>query len=145
MAEPKWTPLLVEEQLAEAAEVLKRLPNVTVQGYASTWPPYVREYWESNGTAEVTLRRPPPSAASIDRMDQALTWLRWLDAIDAKIVWLRANGDRWRMVCGTVGLSRATAHRHWMFALCVIAWRLNGRQMPRNLSRQYVMERISQA
>jgi hypothetical protein len=145
MAEPKWTPLLVEEQLAEAAEVLKRLPNVTVQGYASTWPPYVREYWESYGTAEVTLRRPPPSAASIDRMDQALTWLRWLDAIDAKIVWLRANGDRWRMVCGTVGLSRATAHRHWMFALCVIAWRLNGRQMPRNLSRQYVMERISQA
>jgi len=145
MAEPKWTPLLVEEQLAEAADVLKRLPNVTVQGYASTWPPYVREYWESYGVAEVTLRRPPPSAASIDRMDQALAWLRWLDAVDAKIIWLRANGDRWRMVCGTVGLSRAAAHRHWMFALCVIAWRLNGRQMPRNLSRQYVMERMNQA
>ena len=51
MAEPKWTPLLVEVQLAEAADVLKRLPNVTVQGYASTWPPYVREYWESYGVA----------------------------------------------------------------------------------------------
>jgi Domain of unknown function (DUF6362) len=142
MAEPKWTPLLVEEQLAEAAEVLKRLPNVTVRGYASTWPPYVREYWESYGVAEVTLRRPPPSAAAITRMDQALPWLTWLDADDAKIVWLRASGKPWKAICWDVGMHRSAAHQHWIYGLCVIAWRLQGHTVPTKRSRQFLIDRV---
>lgn len=142
MADIKLTPTEVEDRMAEAADVLRRLPNVTVQGYASTWPPFVREYWESYGVAEVTLRRPPPSAAAIDRMDQALEWLRWLDATDARIVWLRANGDRWKSICGKVGLARATVHRHWMYALCVIAWRLGGRSVPAKRSRDHLVEQV---
>jgi len=35
MADGQWTPLMVEERLAEAADVLKRLPPVKVQGYYS--------------------------------------------------------------------------------------------------------------
>jgi hypothetical protein len=60
-------------------------------------------------------------------MEEALGWLPWLELIDAKIVWLRASGDRWKTICWKVGLERAAANEHWRYALCMIAWRLNGR------------------
>ncbi len=143
MAEIKLTPSEVEDRITEAADVLSRLPNLTIQGYVSTWPPFVREYWEAYGMDEVRLRRPPPSAAAIDRMDHALEWLRWLDPVDAKIVWHRANGDRWKVVCGKVGMARSAAHQHWMFALCVIAWNLNGRRVPKRISKAALIARAT--
>lgn len=145
MAEFRWTPSLVEERIAEAADTLRRLPDTRVQGHASTWPPYVREYWEFYGVTEVKLRRPPPSAAAIDRMDEALPWLRHLDLADARIVWLRANGDPWKVICWKVGMARSCAHRHWLFALCVIAWTLNGRRIPRHISKTDLIARTKAA
>jgi len=142
MAEVTLTPAEVEERLAEAADILRRLPESRVQGHASTWPPYVREYWESYGVAEVKLRRPPPSAAAIDRMDEALPWLTWLDPTDAKIVWLRANGDRWKVICWSVGMQRSAVHQHWLYGLCVIAWRLRGQTVPVKRSRQFLIDRM---
>ena len=47
-------------------------------------------------------------------------------ADDAKIVWLRASGQRWKEICWKVGLARAAANEHWLYALCVMAHRLNG-------------------
>lgn len=142
MAEATLTPTEVEERLAEAADILRRLPESRVQGHASTWPPYVREYWESYGVAEVRLRRPPPSAAAITRMDEALPWLTWLDPVDARIVWLRANGDRWKVICWSVGMQRSAVHQHWLYGLCVIAWRLRGRTVPVKRSRQFLIDRM---
>ena len=136
MADIRWTPLLVETYVVEAADVLERLPDTTRLGYASTWPPMIREFWEAFGWQEAVLKRPRPSAAAIDRMDMALQWLSWLDVDDAKIVWLRACGKPWKEVCWRSGLARAAAHQHWMFALCVIAWKLNGQTMPRNVSKR---------
>ena len=140
MADTHWTPLLVEERMVEAAEVLSRLPETRLRGYFGTWPPVVREFRESFGWHETQLRRPRPSPAAIDRMDEAFTWLPWLDPIDARIVWLRASGEPWKVICWKVGMARTAAHQHWMFGLCVIAWRLNGRRLPRNLSRRRVIE-----
>ncbi|CAA7624198.1 DUF6362 family protein [Magnetospirillum sp. SS-4] len=142
MAEATLTPAEVEERLAEAADILRRLPESRVQGHASTWPPYVREYWESYGIAEVKLRRPPPSAAAITRMDEALPWLTWLDPVDAKIAWLRANGDRWKVICWSVGMQRSAVHQHWLYGLCVIAWRLRGQAVPVKRSRQFLIDRM---
>ena len=141
MVDIKMTPTEVDNRIADAADVLARLPNLTIQGYASTWPPFVREYWEAFGMSDVVLRRPPPSALAIDRMDQALEWLRWLEPVDAKIVWHRANGDPWKVVCGKVGLVRSAVHQHWMYALCVIAWKLNGRNVPGNISKAALIAR----
>jgi hypothetical protein len=132
-----WTPTLVEERLAEAADTLRRLPEARVQGHASTWPPYIQE---SLSAEDATFRRPPPSAAAITRMDEALPWLQQLDQVDAKIVWQRAEGKPWKVVCWNVGLSRAAAHRHWMFALCLIAWKLNGKRIPKNISLRQVLD-----
>ena len=44
MAEMYWTPSLVEERFADAAYVMKRLPDVRVPGHFNTWPKMVVEF-----------------------------------------------------------------------------------------------------
>ena len=68
-------------------------------------------------------------------------WLKWLEPTDRKVVWLRASGERWKTVCRKVGLRRAAAHEHWLYALCVIAWRLNGHHIPRGLSKRRLIDK----
>ena len=136
MGDILWTPSLVETWMAEAADVLARLPDARMRGFVTSWPLMVREFWESFGWEEAVLKRPPPSAAAIDRMDLALRWLVWLDPVDAHIVWLRACGRPWKEVCWQSGLARAAANQHWLFALCVIAWKLNGKSLPRSMSKR---------
>lgn len=143
MAETRWTPPLVEERLTEAADVLKRMPPVKVKGYFSTWPTVVHDFGDLVGQEPPLLRRPFPSAAAISRMEETLGWTVGLDPLDAKIVWLRANGARWKEVCWKVGLSRSTAGQRWLYGLCVIAWRLNGRRFKRKPSRRSVLARTA--
>jgi hypothetical protein len=135
----KWTASLVEERLVEAADVLKRMPPVKVRGYFNTWPTIVHDFGDLVGQEPQRLKRPYPSAAAISRMEETLGWTVGLDAIDAKIVWLRAYGERWKDVCWRVGLGRTTAHEHWLYALCVIAWRQNGRRLSKNPSYRSVL------
>lgn len=133
-----WTVEMVEERLAEAADVLRRLPEPRVQGYFNTWPRALVEFSDLVGQQLEPMRRPPPSPAAITRMEAAVEWLRWLEPDDAKLVWMRAEGARWKAVCVRFGISRATAHRRWEYALAVIAWRLNGRVVPQKRSRQHL-------
>jgi hypothetical protein len=140
-----WTPEVVEERLVEAADVLKRLPEVRVQGYFSVWPSIVPEFSDLIGREPPRLRRPPPSPDAISRMERTMPWLRWLEPDDAKLVWARAEGSRWKLICWRFGVSRATAHRRWQYALSLIAWRLNGRQAPCKRSRRYLVEQVRSA
>ena len=134
-----WTPEMVEERLIEAASVLRRLPAERGQGYCSTWPTLFVEFGDLVGQTPEPMRPPPPSAAAISRMEATLGWAVWLEPVDAKIVLMRASGTRWKEICWTVGLSRATAHEHWIYALCLIAWRLNGRQRGSDVSRRQMI------
>lgn len=72
------------------------------------------------------LKRPWPTPESIDRMDESMRWLRWLEPVDARIVWERAAKTRWKPICHRLGMTRATAWRHWVAGLALIAHRLNG-------------------
>jgi hypothetical protein len=45
----RWTPSLVEERLAEAAFVLKRLPEPRRQGYFSVWPEILHSFADKVG------------------------------------------------------------------------------------------------
>ncbi len=136
MTDTRWTPLLVEERLAEAADILKHMPPVTVRGYFNLWPSIVHEFSDLVGQEPPLMRRPAPSPAAISRMEQTLGWTIGLDPIDAKIIWLRAQGERWKRICATVGLSRAAVHERWLYGLCVIAWRLNDKPVPKNWARR---------
>lgn len=134
-----WTPALVEARLSEAAYVLKRLPEPRLSGYFSTWPDVVQSFADKVGQ-EPQPMRVLPTPAAITRMEETLTWTAGLEPIDGKIVWLRAYGYRWREVCRTVGMQRASAHHHWIYGLCLIAHKLNRRSISQRLSMQQVID-----
>lgn len=140
-----WTPACVEERLHEAADVMKRLPEVRVQGYYSLWPKMLAEFSDLVGQEPQPLKRPPPSPDAITRMEETLGWLRWLEAEDAKLAWARAERTPWKMICWRFGVCRATAHRRWEYALSLITWRLNGWRVPGKRSRRFVVERAERA
>jgi hypothetical protein len=141
----EWTREQVEERLIEAADVMKRLPEVRVQGYFSVWPQYAYEFGDLVGQQPSPMKRPPPPPDAISRMEATLPWLRWLEADEARLVWARAEGTPWKPICWRLGISRATANRRWDYALCLIAWRLNGRRVPGNRSRRFLVERVRSA
>ena len=138
-----WSPEQVEVRLAEAADVLSRLPEERLQGFVSAWPEVVRSFWESYGMQEPILKRPWPSPASIDRMEEAMIWVQFLAPEDARLVWTRAEGTPWKAICWRFGIARATADRRWRYGLAVICLRLNGRTVPMKRSQDFVIERAS--
>lgn len=133
---------MVEERLVEAADVMRRLPDVRAPRYFNTWPKILHEFADLVGQEPPKLKRLPPSSDAINRMEEALNWLRWLEAEDTKLAWARAERTPWKMICWRFGISRATAHRRWQYVLSLIAWRLNGRRVPGKRSRSFLVERV---
>ena len=58
MSNTNWTPSLVEEWLVEAADVLKCMPKVRVQGYYTLWPQFAHEFADIVGQEPPRMRRP---------------------------------------------------------------------------------------
>ena len=108
-----------------------------VPGYFNTWPPMVVEFADRVGQQAEPMRLPPPSPTAISRMEEALGWLRWLKAEHAKLVWARAEGTPWKLICWRFGIARATAHRRRQYGLSLIAYRLNGRKVPAKRSHRF--------
>ncbi|HZT24118.1 MAG TPA: DUF6362 family protein [Pseudolabrys sp.] len=119
------TPTEVEARFEEAAATLRRLPEKRVTGYFNAWPPIVRSVYDMYGWEPARMPRIAPSPAAISRMEETFTWLAWLDPDDARIVWLRAEGVRWKPICWRLGMTRATAWRRWVAALITISNRLS--------------------
>ena len=138
----EWTRDQVEARLIEAAEVLKRLPAPRVPGFFTTWPETMVEFADMVGREREPMRRPPPDPAAISRMEETIRWSRFLEPDDAKLLWARAERTPWKAICWRFGIGRATAHRRWEYALCLIAWRLSGRRIPTKRSRGFVVDRV---
>jgi len=95
-----WTIEDIRYRLTEAADALKRLPvppRGRPAGYKSNWPDVVFG-WMAYGYTEATLRRSPPSANAITKLDETLGWLHWLTRDQRLILWARANGWAWRKI-----------------------------------------------
>lgn len=120
-----WTVELVEAMLCEAADTLRRLPGHRPKGFFSTMPTPVRSLQELLDAEPAPSSRLPAGAAAIDRLDQVLTWSRWLDEEQTRVVWARALGVPWRPLCRRLGCGRTKAWRIWVTALVVIKARLN--------------------
>lgn len=128
------TPREIEDRFEEAALTLKRLPNPPgsgARGYGRSWPEYVHEAKHAYGYEEARMRV-IPNAREIQRMEETLEWLALIsgDSEEAiidnrRIVWMRAEGYRWKQICRGVGCVRSTAWRRWTAALVTIANRLN--------------------
>jgi Domain of unknown function (DUF6362) len=124
-----WTESLVAERLEEAARTLRRLPPVTVTGYFSVWPHIMHDMDDQKDWEQPVIhRRGPPSAQEISRMEQTLTWFRFLSPDENRLLWLRADNTPWKSICRTIGCSRTTAWKRWVFALAKLAYGLNHEQ-----------------
>ena len=75
-------------------------------------------------------------------MEEAIKWSRFLERDEVGLFWARAEGMPWKHLCCHFGISRPTAHRHYDYALSVIAWRLNGRQVNRKRGRDFLIRRV---
>ena len=114
----------VEERLRSAARTLRRLPNVKVQGYFSTWPTIIREPLEILQMEPEPLRI-TPSMADITEMEEVLfVWLKWIEPEERRLVWLRAERVRWKLICGRFGVGRTKAWEMYRRALAAIAAKL---------------------
>lgn len=128
------TPREIEDRFEEAATTLRRLPNPpgsTPRSFGRSWPEYVHEAKHAYGYEEARMRV-IPSAAEIQRMEEAIEWLRFIGGDDERIaaenrriVWMRAEGHRWRKICIQIGCVRSTAWRRWSASLLTIANHLN--------------------
>ena len=120
----QWTATDVANQFEEAIYTLKKLPPVRVQGYFKVWPDIVHSPQELSMQEAQPLRLLAPPDA-ITRLEQALSWLRWVDVEERKLIWKRAARMRWRVICWEMGCTRLTASRKWTGACLKIAAHLN--------------------
>jgi hypothetical protein len=118
MIEQRWDNDAVAKRLEEAADVLARLPDERVRGLYDLWP---RLVGEPCGHSRVAAAAPE----AIDRMDEALRWLGWLEPEERRIVWLRAEGVPWKRITHRLDICRTTAWQRWATALLKISIRLN--------------------
>jgi Domain of unknown function (DUF6362) len=118
MSATGWTPELVAERLAEAADVLARLPQERARGFYDLWPRLVGEPGIGPSPAA-------PTPEAIDRTDEVLGWLCWLEPEERRLVWLRAEGLPWKRITHRMGIGRTTASQRWTTALLKISVRLN--------------------
>jgi len=122
-----WTTKRVEARFRDAVETLKRLPAESIHGYISAWPPILREAIEVM-QMEPVVRLGPPMPEQIDEMHEVvLKWIVWLEEDERKLVWLRAEKVRWKVISWKIGCDRTTAWRKYKLALTKVATILNSR------------------
>jgi hypothetical protein len=118
------TPREIEDRLEAAALTLRRLPDPSgsgPKGYGSSWPDYVRDARHAYGYHEARMRI-VPSAQEIAQMEEAIGWLARLSCPDDRhILWMRADGYRWKAICWRLGMARATAWRRWSAGILTIS------------------------
>jgi hypothetical protein len=137
---PRWDQDAVAARLEEAVDVLARLPDEQMRGLYDLWPKLVGE-----PCRPVLAAAAAPEA--VDRMDETLGWLMWLDPKERQLVWLRAEGVPWKRITHWLGIGRTTAWTRWTMALLKIAVRLNAHAeqdrpniKPLNRSADFVLE-----
>ncbi|WP_108819285.1 DUF6362 family protein [Pseudovibrio sp. Alg231-02] len=118
----------IVDRLELAASTLRRLPNPprsTPRRDGNIWPQVIHDVHEAYGYNKTQIRA-VPSAKDIQHMEEAIDWLRYIsEPDDRKILWMRAEGFRWRPICIQVGLTRSTAHRRAVAAVLTIQRAIN--------------------
>lgn len=120
----KWDGKMVADRLEEAATTLKRLPDEKIRQLRSNWPETI-PVWGDYGDEKSRVRLGSPSPEAIDRMDETLSWLRWLEPDEVQLVWARAERIPWKLIMRRFGRARSTLSAWWMAALYQIAGIIN--------------------
>ena len=123
-------------------------------GMRTGWPAIVQE-WTAYSPGAAGLRWPPPSAAAISRMDEALSWLGYLPfppdparrIVGARMLVHPLRGDylvSWRKIARLVRADHHWVQRRHGMALAVIARELReGKNSPCYMSQNLALESLS--
>jgi len=111
------------KRFEESVSTLRKLPGARRLGTISYWPDII--YNER----ELARQAPTPiklwaTPEQITRMDETLSWLKWINQRQRRLIWLRAEGARWREIACRTGFPKTSAQRYWQRALFVISRRL---------------------
>ena len=102
---------VVKARLVEAAATLKRM-KLERWDYPSErltwWPDVVRDSSDSYPDEATKVSQAAPDPGAIDRMEEVLGWLLWLDDGVQRLVWARAERVTWRQLETHDGRSRET-------------------------------------
>ncbi|MBF0453688.1 MAG: hypothetical protein HQL72_02585 [Magnetococcales bacterium] len=126
----KWDGKMVAARLEEAATTMKRLPDEQLQQLKSNWPETIPT-WGDYGDEKTKLRLGPPTPDAIDRMDEVMEWLRWLEPENIRLLWLRAERVPWKLIMRKFGVARSTINSRWQSAIFQIVAILN---LPKKMS-----------
>ena len=113
----------VEERIREAERILHRLPEERVQGYFNLWPAIKYDAVELLNQ-ERKIKFPPLPEEISDMEEVIFIWLKWLEPVERKIVWLRAERTPWKLICGHFGVGRTKGWEMYKCALGKIAKRI---------------------
>jgi hypothetical protein len=124
-----YTAAQIADRFEDASDVLRRLPTDKIPGFWGLWPTIIPEFSDIIGHQPALKKRLYTNTKDIERMKLALEWGFLLSPLDVKIVWLRARRARWKEVSQKVKLSVKQSQRRWTYALCLIAFLLNGNRV----------------
>lgn len=116
--------ILIEQRLAAAAITVRAIPSSPedLTEEAQGWPDCVLITLES-ARSDQAARRIAPTPEALDDMRVAIAWLGKLEPEEADLVWLRADGNPWRVVSQKTGCVRPKAWERWKAAIAKIARR----------------------
>lgn len=104
----------IKENLRFAADVMKRMPPVKVEGYFCTWPKFYTVDEDMENLSEIWL---PPLPEEIKTMEEILEWLKYTSLENRRIAWLKACGMGWKQMEKRYKTSRSTLARQYKTAL----------------------------
>jgi hypothetical protein len=112
-----WTEEMVIRAFEEAIRTMKKLPSEKLRDYFTSWPQVIYSEIEII-RMDQTPKKWPATPEAISRMEKACGWILLLKEVEErKIIWLRAKRTPWKLICGELGFSRATANRKWKSAI----------------------------
>jgi hypothetical protein len=99
--------------MEEAAEIHRCIPDVRVPGYHSMWPDTLKDDWERYyDMLHARRRRNYALPKQVDFMEEVMRWLRWLNVIEQRVIWARANNIPWKVLEHDFNSSKTTLWRH---------------------------------
>lgn len=114
----EWTADMVDRRLADAYDVLFRLPiNERPRGYGSGSFEYVHEFADMTGRLiddESPPFKLPPTKAEHSAMDEAMAWLRFVAVDNPRMAKLVGLGAMWK---ARGGLSKKRCRRFGYFSI----------------------------
>lgn len=113
----------VAASVARAVDTLRSLPlelDVEALAQHTSWPPLILEA-RTQYLSQQTGPRLPPTQQDVQALHEVVLLLAVLDDTTALLVWLRAEGHRWRTITEQARCLRHKAWQRWQAGLVRMA------------------------